>query len=89
MSNYCERIVSSGLERLQAGAFGGVFDLPAFGLEFIADGISALEVFGLARGLAVIQESEQFGRRYATRSSLTLEPCGETHGYLHSVATRH
>ena len=47
---------SGDLQRLEARAFGGVFDLPAFGFEFVADGVAAGEVLGFARGLAFFEQ---------------------------------
>ena len=44
----------------ELGAFGGVFDGPAFGFEFVADGVGAFEVFGFAGGLVFFEELLEF-----------------------------
>src|SRR6185437_9165404 len=45
---------------LQLRAFGGVFDEPAFGFQFVADGVGAFEIFRFFGGGAGFGEGEDF-----------------------------
>ncbi|SVB29505.1 uncharacterized protein METZ01_LOCUS182359, partial [marine metagenome] len=49
---------------LDAGAFGGVFDHPALGGEFVADLVGSGEVPGLAGSLAFLGEGDDFRRGF-------------------------
>ena len=51
------------LQAFQAWTFRRVFDHPALRFQFVADGVAALEVLRLARGLAFVEQTKQFCRR--------------------------
>src|SRR5436190_5507438 len=76
---------------LQARTFGRVFNDPAFGFEFVAQSIRALEVFGFAGGLAVFEELCNFGWGFGFlflangENGIDFLPCGEIRGGLGRV----
>ena len=55
------RATASVLPFLEFGTFGGVFDDPALGFKFVAEGVGTFEVFGFTGGLALFEQAEDLG----------------------------